>query len=96
VRDVCEQCNAFLHCCRNCEFYERGAHNDCREANAEMVADKESGNFCDFFRLSSASRGGNRDQPERSATPSSRSASEARSKLEALFGKKSTREFDGG
>jgi len=99
VRDVCERCRAYLHCCRNCEFYEPGAHNDCREPNAEVVADKEQGNFCDYFRLSSAPRaadssvggsGGSRDRDERerSATPSPRRTSDARSQLDALFRKK--------
>jgi len=54
ARDTCERCHAYLHCCRNCEFYEPGAHNDCREPNAEVVADKEQGNFCDYFRYASA------------------------------------------
>jgi hypothetical protein len=51
VRDVCERCRAYLHCCRNCEFHEPGARNHCREPSTELVADKEQGNFCDFFRL---------------------------------------------
>jgi hypothetical protein len=96
VRDVCERCRAYLHCCRNCEFYEPGAHNDCREPNAEAVADKEQGNFCDFFCLSSAPRAAasaagrsrDRDQRDRPAPQSPRGASDARSKLDALFRKK--------
>ena len=27
-----------------------GVANDCREPAAERVADKEQGNFCDYFR----------------------------------------------
>ncbi len=50
VRDVCDRCSAYLHACKQCDFYEPGAHNDCRESNAEMVADKIGGNFCDYFR----------------------------------------------
>jgi hypothetical protein len=99
VRDVCERCSAYLHCCRNCEFYEPGVHNDCREPNAEVVTDKEQGNFCDFFRLGSAPRAadrsvgysvlnGNRDPKQRSSPPALRSANDARSKLDALFRKK--------
>jgi hypothetical protein len=56
VRDVCDRCRAYLHCCRNCEFYEPGLHNDCREPNTEIVADREAGNFCDAFRLLAAPR----------------------------------------
>ena len=50
--DECPSCHADLHVCRACEFYESGAHNDCRETSAEYVSDKERGNFCDYFRAS--------------------------------------------
>jgi hypothetical protein len=77
VREVCEKCRAYLHCCRNCEFYEPGVHNDCREPGAELVADKEQGNFCDFFHLASATK-------PIAASP----GADARARLEALFRKK--------
>ena len=48
--DECPLCHADLHVCKACEFYESGAHNDCRESSAEFVSDKERGNFCDYFR----------------------------------------------
>ena len=48
--DECPFCHADLHVCKACEFYESGAHNDCRESSAELVGDKERGNFCDYFR----------------------------------------------
>ena len=48
--DECPLCHADLHVCRACEFYESGAHNDCRESSADMVTDKERSNFCDYFR----------------------------------------------
>jgi hypothetical protein len=63
VRDVCTGCGAWLHCCRNCEFYERGRANDCREPRAERVVEKEAGNFCDWFRpaaVASAAAGNDR------------------------------------
>ena len=49
--DECPLCHADLHVCKACDFYESGAHNDCRESSAEFVGDKERGNFCDYFRL---------------------------------------------
>ena len=49
--DECPLCHADLHVCRACEFYESGAHNDCRESSADMVTDKERSNFCDYFRV---------------------------------------------
>ena len=48
--DECPLCHADLHVCKACEFYESGAHNDCRESSAEFTSDKERGNFCDYFR----------------------------------------------
>jgi hypothetical protein len=74
--DVCPKCGWNTKVCRNCEFYERGAHNDCRESQAERVVDKERSNFCDYFRPRGGP-GGN--APGRDALKSA---------AEALFGKK--------
>ncbi len=76
ARDCCDRCHAYLHCCRSCDFYEPGAHNDCREPNADAVADKEQGNFCDHFRFVAAPRaaGGGK-------------SGEARARLDQLFRK---------
>jgi len=76
VRDVCGRCAAYLHCCRNCDFYAPGLNNDCREPMAERVADKLQGNFCDHFRPGTAA-----------ASPARDDAGAARSKLDALFKK---------
>ena len=81
VRGVCSHCAAFLHCCRNCDFYAPGLANECREPRAERVADKGQGNFCDWFRPATAPR-----------TAPDASASGARAALNALFGKKPDRE----
>lgn len=50
--DECPFCHADLHVCKACNFYESGAHNDCRESSAELVLDKERSNFCDYFCVS--------------------------------------------
>ena len=47
--DTCPVCNADLHCCCNCEFYDPGSYNDCRETQAERVLEKDRSNFCDYF-----------------------------------------------
>lgn len=78
VRDVCARCTAWLHCCRNCEFYAPGVHGDCREPSAQLVADKEQGNFCDWFRPLT------RD----AAAPRTDPAADARARLDRLFRKK--------
>lgn len=49
--DVCPNCGADIRCCKNCVFYELGAHFDCHETVDELVADKERSNFCDYFKL---------------------------------------------
>lgn len=47
-RDTCS-CLADLHVCKNCNFYDLGSYNECREPVAERVRDKEKFNFCEFF-----------------------------------------------
>jgi hypothetical protein len=74
-RDVCDACQAWLHSCRNCDFYAPGASKDCREPAAELVADKQGGNFCDFFRW------------ERAGERNGAAAPDARGALDALFRK---------
>ena len=77
VRDTCPSCQAYLHSCRNCDFYAPGAARDCHEPNADLVADKEAGNFCDYFHWDvdrAASGKGKKD--------------DARARLEALFAKR--------
>ncbi len=71
----CTACGMDLHVCLNCQFYERGAYNDCRESQAERVLEKSRSNFCDHFRF--------RDSHGKSAVP----AIDAKAKLESLFKK---------
>jgi len=73
---VCENCRSYVHCCYNCRFYDRAAHNQCKEPAAESVRDKEKANFCAFFE-------GNKN-----AAGENTRAAEARKKLDALFKKK--------
>lgn len=47
--DTCIKCGSYLRCCLNCDFYDEGYHNKCREPQSELISDKESANFCDFF-----------------------------------------------
>ena len=49
-RDTCERCAQDLHCCSNCAHRDPSAYNECREANADRVADRERANRCDWFR----------------------------------------------
>lgn len=78
-KDTCAECDADLHCCLNCGLYNRSAHNECDEPQAEWVRDKDRANFCDYFEP----RRGARKGAARSGT-----AEEARARFEGLFRKK--------
>lgn len=52
-REECFHCKSDAHVCKNCEFYDVKAYNDCKEPSAEVVKDKERSNFCEFFKPSS-------------------------------------------
>lgn len=47
--DECPSCKRDLHACLQCQLYERGAHNQCRESQSGYITDKERSNFCEFF-----------------------------------------------
>ena len=51
VKEYCERCYAYLHCCRNCRFYNPAFHNECAIPNTEWVSDKTGANFCDEFEF---------------------------------------------
>jgi hypothetical protein len=75
-RDECPRCHADLHACRNCAHHDPGAHNQCREPQAEPVADRERANRCEWFSPS--------DRPRDGAAPT---RDGARAALDALFRK---------
>jgi hypothetical protein len=76
--DVCPHCAADLHCCKNCEYWDPSAHNQCKEHVAEYIPDRERANHCTFFTFRSG-------VPE---DPSARIAA-SKAKLDALFKKPS-------
>ncbi len=49
VKDFCEQCSAYLHCCLNCRFRDPAKHNECAIPNTDWVGDRAGANFCDEF-----------------------------------------------
>jgi len=55
-REHCPGCDRALHACANCQFHDAAYNNQCREAQAERVVDKERANFCEFFAPSSATK----------------------------------------
>lgn len=73
-RDMCPNCYAYLHCCKNCKFWDESVHNECKENRAEFIRDREEGNFCLYFTFNDAS-----DESEDEAQ-------KAKEKLQAMFG----------
>ena len=75
----CKHCNADLHVCRMCRFYDTTVNNSCREPIAEKVTDKQRRNFCGYF------------QPSKTAYQAANTASvdESKKSLDALFDLKS-------
>jgi len=76
----CSDCDKDLRSCKNCKFYLSGAKGDCSETSAEPAADKERGNFCDWFSLDPKYRGktaGHKKEMEK--------ASAARTAFDNLF-----------
>ncbi len=71
----CPSCSADARACRNCQFFDRHAHKQCRETQADLVQDKDRSNFCGYFSAAAQSR--YREKTERD---------ESRSALEKLFG----------
>jgi len=75
-RDECPHCRADVHVCKNCEFYDPKAYNECREPQADVVKEKERANFCDYFSPQRGPREGGIDK-----------AAALRAAAEALFKK---------
>ncbi len=75
-RAVCRACNAELHVCRMCEYYDPRVAGSCREDRAEDVSEKERANFCDYFK----------PRPNAYRPRDNEAAKVARAGLDALFG----------
>ena len=75
---LCPQCGSDLHCCKNCEYWDPGAYNECKEHIAEYIPDREAANRCTFFTFRSGTM---EDTSSRVQT--------SKARLEDLFKKKS-------
>jgi len=64
--DACDRCGADLHVCRNCEYHDPQAYNECRESSAERVGDRERRNRCEYFSPGDQT-GGAAEQAKRAA-----------------------------
>ncbi len=72
----CEQCEADLHVCRLCSFYNPRVSQACDEPIADPVVDKERANFCHYFKPAANAYNPNERQSEQTA----------KAQLDALFG----------
>lgn len=72
----CVGCHEPLHCCRMCRFFSEKARENCLHDDAAPPLEKESGNFCEFFRP-----GGTGPAPARELR-----GENARRRLNSLFG----------
>ena len=93
-RSVCPHCDADLHSCINCRFYEESSPHECREPHADHHVDKIASNACDLYRLgdgASRRRGSSqaaRDQLGALFGEAPKPMQDPRDALEALFRKK--------
>jgi len=51
VKETCDGCGAYLHCCKNCTHHRRGYPNECYIPDTEKIANKSLANFCDEFEF---------------------------------------------
>lgn len=49
--EQCLQCRNDLRVCLNCVSYDPRAAYQCRDRRADPVADKDQGNFCEYFEM---------------------------------------------
>ena len=54
IKETCERCGAYLHCCRNCTYHRRSYPNECYIPDTEKIADRRRANFCDEFEFAAA------------------------------------------
>lgn len=73
--EACPECRSDLRVCLNCESFDRRAAHQCRDRRAEPVMEKDRGNFCEYFEMTS--RGGGKGTSE---------GSDAAAKLKRLLG----------
>ena len=59
VKESCEHCGAYLHCCLNCKFHDPGLHNQCAIPTTDWVGDRAGCNFCHDFTFGETGPGGN-------------------------------------
>jgi hypothetical protein len=49
VDSSCPNCNADLHSCRQCTYFDPGARFECTKSIAARIMDKQARNTCELF-----------------------------------------------
>lgn len=75
-RSNCLACYAELHCCRMCKSYDTRYIGKCSDERADSVVNKDSANFCEYFKPRAGAFAAAEDKAARSAEE----------ELKALFG----------
>jgi predicted nucleic acid-binding Zn ribbon protein len=75
---ACSRCDAPLHSCTNCTFFDSGARFECRKPISERVESKSKANECRYFQPRTV-----RDL----RPPDSKAAATGKSAFDALFKK---------
>ncbi|MGR8919128.1 MAG: hypothetical protein ACU85V_05875 [Gammaproteobacteria bacterium] len=75
--EPCPACDADLHVCRMCRFFNPSVADACDEPVAGAVGNKERANFCDYFAPSPRAHVAGAASADQRA---------ARAALDALFG----------
>lgn len=47
----CPKCNAELHCCKQCRFFDTGARWECTQPIPEPIPKKSERNMCTFYEF---------------------------------------------
>jgi len=50
-REECIHCRGDVHACKNCQFYDPKAYNECKESSADVVREKDRANYCEYFQV---------------------------------------------
>jgi hypothetical protein len=92
-RGNCPKCNAALHCCKQCAFFEPSTRFQCTKPIAVRISPKDQANECALFKprvtvardAPVASTGGTSGLPANVQEP--KSADDARAAFDSLFKK---------
>src|SRR6266403_2286374 len=51
LNGTCPKCQAELHCCKQCRFFDSGAQFECTQPIQERISPKDAKNSCTFYEF---------------------------------------------